>query len=122
MHILAKKGLELFIQQEFYEAHEYFERAWRETRDDSREFYRVLIHLCGGFFRLTQGRVDAAMKFFNRAQYWLSDFSPTYRSIDVASLQEQVQGLLNHHHGKKGVDILKATFPPIREILQERSE
>jgi len=41
MHIQAQKGLCLFTRREFYEAHEYFERAWRETQDDSREFYPI---------------------------------------------------------------------------------
>jgi len=41
MHIQAQKGLGLFTRREFYEAHEYIERAWRETQDDSREFYPI---------------------------------------------------------------------------------
>jgi len=121
MHKLAENGLKLFIKQDFYEAHEYFEHAWRETQDDSREFYRVLIHLCGGFFRLTQGRADAAVKFFNRARYWLDSFPSPYMGIDTAGLQEQVDSLLNINESKTPTDTLQAYFPPIRNLLLERS-
>ncbi len=79
-------GIELFNQRKFYEAHEYFEAAWRATYDDSREFYRVLLQISGGFFRLTQDRPAAAKKFFSRAQHWLEGFLPSHCGFDTANM------------------------------------
>lgn len=80
---LLEKGLELFNQSQFLEAHEYFESAWRETSDESREFYRALLHLSGGFYRLSQGRPSAAKKFFMHAQLWLTRFSNPFLGINT---------------------------------------
>lgn len=122
MHEQAQIGLKLFIQRLFFEAHEYFERAWRETQDGSREFYRALIHLSGGFFQLTQGRTDAAVKFFARARHWLSFFPNPYHNIDTDLLHEQLTALLGSADtDQTSKNILEMYFPPIRKILQERS-
>ncbi len=121
MHVLAQKGLNLFNRREFYEAHEYFEHAWRETHDDSREFYRVLIHLTGGFFRLTQGRRDAAIKFFDRAHFWLKGFPSPYFGIDTDDLRDQLSNLRRAASQiKESNTILETYFPPIQKIIQER--
>ena len=121
MHTQAQKGVDLFTQREFYESHEYFERAWRETKDESKEFYRVLIHLSGGFFRLTQGRVEAARKFFARAQHWLTFFLSSAFGIDTQRLREQVTHLLHQTSlNIKSSAILETEFPPIQHLLQER--
>lgn len=53
-------GIRLLNQDQFYEAHEAFETAWRRTQDPSREFYRALLHISGRFFRLSQSRPEAA--------------------------------------------------------------
>ncbi len=121
MHVQAQKGLDFFTSREFYEAHEYFERAWRETQDDSREFYRVLIHLTGGFFRLTQGRRDAAMKFFDRSHFWLKSFPSPYLGINADDLRDQLSDLRRAiSQVKDSNTILETYFPPIQKIIQKR--
>lgn len=85
------EGIWFFNQRNFYAAHEFFEDAWRETPDHSREFYRALLHISGGFFRLTQGKSGAAMKFFEHAARWLSEFEPDYLGFDLTGLQRLLQ-------------------------------
>jgi hypothetical protein len=94
IHPEALKGLHLFNQGSFYDAHEYFEEAWRATPPDEREFYRVLLQLSGGFFRLTQDRPSAARKFFDRALYWLKPFPADHLGMDVTSLRAGLNALL----------------------------
>lgn len=90
----AAKGIQAFNQGEFYAAHEYFEDAWRETSDESRDFYRALLMLSGGYFRLTEDRTDAAMKFFTRAIQWMEGFSNPYKDINTAAIKAKLTGLL----------------------------
>ncbi len=88
------QGLYLFNQGYFYEAHEYFEDAWRETEDDSREFYRVLLQLSGGFFRLNQRRPQAAKKFFSHALGWLERFPNPTLDFDTLALKNWLKELI----------------------------
>lgn len=107
-------GIELFNQRKFYEAHEYFEAAWRATFDDSREFYRVLLQISGGFYRLVQDRPAAAHKFFLRARFWLEAFLPSHCGFDTANLNAYLGDLL--HAIEDDVDaetILAQQFKPL---------
>ena len=36
LHPKVPTGIDAFVQGDFYEAHVYFEDAWRETMDESR--------------------------------------------------------------------------------------
>jgi predicted metal-dependent hydrolase len=87
LHQNVIKGQQAFNQGAYYAAHEYFEDAWRETLDGSREFYRALIMLSGGYFRLTQDRPDAALKFFSSALKWMEGFPSVYKGINTAAIK-----------------------------------
>jgi hypothetical protein len=80
------QGLSLFNKDEYYEAHEAFETTWQKTQDPSREFFRALIHISGGFFRLTQNRPEAAIKFFEHALKWLMLFPDTHLGFNITLL------------------------------------
>lgn len=89
------QGIQIFNQGNYFAAHEYFEDAWRDTPDDSREFYRALLHLSGGYYRLTQDRPGAARKFFARAMAWTEPFSSPHFGIDTAAIIAQLQILID---------------------------
>ncbi len=109
------QGLRTFNQQAFYEAHEHFEDAWRQTPTDDREFFRAFLHLSGGFYRLTQDRPEAARKFFSHAKKWLANFPDSYHGFDVSQIMEVVQRLINTINQKIPSDeILKDQFQPIQ--------
>jgi len=91
---IAKQGLNAFNSHDFYEAHEFFEKAWRETPDDTRELYRGLLHLSGGCFRLTQDRPEAARKFFTRALHWITPFPEEFLGIDTGQITRGTINLL----------------------------
>lgn len=84
----VKQGLIAFNQKSYYQAHEYFEDAWRGTSDPSREFYRALLHISGGFYRLTQGKPDGSQKFFEHALKWLDVFDPHYLGFNLIKLKQ----------------------------------
>jgi predicted metal-dependent hydrolase len=89
------QGIQAFNQGKYFSAHEYFEDAWRDTPDDSREFYRALLHLSGGYYRLTQDRSAAARKFFVRGLAWIEHFSSPHLGIDTAAIIAHLQILID---------------------------
>ena len=88
------RGLRAFNQRAFYEAHEHFETAWRQTPGEEREFFRAFLHMSGGFFRLTQNRPAAAKKFFAHAHKWFSGFEERHYRFDVAQILNQLEHLM----------------------------
>lgn len=110
----ALKGLQAFNRQAFYDAHEYFETAWRTSPLDEREFYRALLQISGGFYRLTEDRPTAALKFFDRARFWLQTFPSTFKSVNVKALQGWLAALLNAlAEGYPSNEIIHHYFHPI---------
>lgn len=96
VHQHVANGVQAFNRGDFYEAHEHFESAWRAVLDDTREFFRALLLISGGFFRLTQNRSDAAKKFFTNALGWLLPFPDHYSGFDVSNLKAYLQILIDH--------------------------
>jgi predicted metal-dependent hydrolase len=110
----AIQGLKSFNHQQFYKAHEGFESAWRESPDETREFYRALLQLSGGYFRLTQGRAEAAHKFFTRALNWLEPFPNPYKSIDTDQIRHALKHLVEAiNDGQPPKLIVQSHFHPI---------
>lgn len=87
-------GLDLFNQGHYYQAHESFETAWRKTETPAREFFRALIHISGGFYRLSQNRPTAAKKFFKHALKWLALFPNRYLGFNTALLQDDLTTII----------------------------
>ncbi len=118
----VKTGLEAFRNEEFYAAHEYFEDAWRVTSDPSREFFRALLHLSGGFFRLTQLRPSAAKKFFTHATKWLTFFPSPFAGIQTDLLIFYLEQMINAiDEGNPSDIILREHFEPIQSLLEMRT-
>ncbi len=116
------QGLRAFNQGEYFSAHEYFEDAWRETPDSSREFYRSLLQISAGFYRLTEDRSSAAKKFFRRALHWLQFFSNTHMSLEVQKIRNLLVQLIDDiDAGKPSKDILKKHAIQIAWESQEKS-
>ena len=84
----VRMGLVSFRERSFYKAHEYFEEAWRETYGPKREFFRILLHISGGFFRLSEEKTHAARKFFEHALKWLTIIESAFYGFDLENSKE----------------------------------
>jgi predicted metal-dependent hydrolase len=116
-----QRGLSAYNQGAFYDAHEHFETAWRQTPGDAREFFRAFLHLSGGFFRLTQDRPEAARKFFVHAKKWFSGVPDHHHGFDVVHLLLFLEQLINLIDQSVPADeILANQFQPIQP-LERRS-
>ena len=110
----VRQGLQHFNNRSFYQAHEDFEAAWRETSGFEREFYRALLQISGGYFRLTQGNGPGAQKFFNLALGWLSQFPPSFQGVNNLTIQKNIKAVLNDlGRGRHPSATLEQHFQPI---------
>jgi predicted metal-dependent hydrolase len=110
------QGLRLFNHNLYYEAHEAFEDAWRKTADPSREFFRALLQISGGFYRLSQDRPTAAKKFFKHADYWLTFFPETHLGVNIPDLKRNLQLIIdaidrNKVHYQKFQKMIRSLLP-----------
>jgi len=114
IYINVREGLRLYNQREFYTAHEFFEDVWRQTPGDTREFFRALLQICAGYYRLTQNRSEAAKKLFSRALYWLQPFPKHHLGFDIIFIRGHIEALIEAiSSNMPSESILEALFQPL---------
>jgi uncharacterized protein len=91
LHLLALKGIQLFNQEQFFEAHEELELAWREERGPIRDVYRGILQVGLGYYHIQRGNYKGAVKMFQRCRSWLAPYPSVCRGIDVERLRQDYQ-------------------------------
>jgi predicted metal-dependent hydrolase len=84
---LALKGIALFNQHEFFEAHEELEHAWNEESGPARELYRGILQVAVAYLQITRHNYNGALKMFLRMRQWLDPLPDACRGVDVAQLR-----------------------------------
>jgi CheY-like chemotaxis protein len=84
---LAIRGLELFNQGEFFEAHEVLEDAWNEDSSPGRELYRAILQVAVAYLQIERENYNGAVKMFLRVRQWIDPLPDNCRGVDVAALR-----------------------------------
>ncbi|MGH2523753.1 MAG: DUF309 domain-containing protein [Anaerolineales bacterium] len=83
----AHKGIALFNQREYFEAHEELEHAWNEESGPARELYRGILQVAVAYLQITRRNYNGALKMFLRMRQWLDPLPDRCRGVDVAQLR-----------------------------------
>ena len=89
----ARRGLELFNQRRYFEAHEELEVAWRAEACIVRELYRGILQVAVAFHHLLRGNYIGASKMLFRAQRWLAPFPAFCLGIELARFCQDVKNV-----------------------------
>jgi predicted metal-dependent hydrolase len=85
---LVLRGLELFNEGEYFEAHEVLETAWRAEPRPVRELYRGILQIAVAYYHIQHGNYRGAVKLFLRSRTWLSPFPAQCCGIDLARFRQ----------------------------------
>jgi uncharacterized protein len=85
---LVIEGLELFNAQEYFEAHESLETAWRQEPGPIRQLYQGILQVSVAYYHLRRKNYAGARKVFQRCHKWLEPFPDICRGIDLASFRQ----------------------------------
>lgn len=84
---LAKRGIELFNQRDFFEAHEILEEAWNEDQSLGRELYRAILQVAVAYLQIERKNYSGAIKMFWRVRQWIEPLPKTCRGVNVEVLR-----------------------------------
>lgn len=90
---LAKKGLALFNQGQYFEAHEELEHAWNGDDGPGRELYRAILQVGVAYLQIERGNFKGAHKMLLRVRQWLDPLPARCRGVDVAQLRRDAQAV-----------------------------
>lgn len=92
------KGIQLFNQKKFFDAHEELELAWRDELEPIRNLYRGILQIGVAYFHIQRRNFTGAQKMFIRAEKWLSPYSGIYLGINIEKLKQdalKISGMLD---------------------------
>lgn len=114
---LAKEGLELFNQGEFYKCHDALEEAWNLDKSPARNLYRGVLQVGIAYFQIERGNYRGAVKMLLRVRQWLDPLPDICRGIDVADLRQNATAV-QHALTSLGPDRIdefdRTLFKPVR--------
>ncbi len=87
IHPLALKGIKLFNESKYFEAHEELELAWRAERGPIRELYRGILQVGVAYYHILNGNYRGGKIMIERAQKWLKLFPNICLGVDVQKLR-----------------------------------
>ena len=88
------RGIELFNQGRYWEAHEAWEEAWMPDRHGpDRGFYKGLIQVAAGCFHYQRRNRRGALNKWRSGAAYLLPYLPRHRGVDLAPLVSRVDEL-----------------------------
>ena len=87
---LYRRGIQLFNERNFFDAHEAWEDVWRETNGREKKFLQGLIQVAVAFHHHSTGNVVGACSLFERARKNLIAYPETFHGISITTLTESV--------------------------------
>jgi hypothetical protein len=83
----ALYGLEAFNKREYFEAHEFLERAWMADDTKGKDLYRAILQVSVAYYQITRGNYRGAVKMFWRVRQWIGPLPEICRGVNVQSLR-----------------------------------
>jgi predicted metal-dependent hydrolase len=114
------RGIALFNNREFWEAHEAWEEIWQNHPEDGRFFIQGLIQLAAAYHQLLRKIYRGYVIHLKRAQERLMLFPALFLGINVAALLETIDASLKTielEESQAEVDFSQMEIPEI-ELAQ----
>jgi predicted metal-dependent hydrolase len=86
------RGIELFNQAEFFEAHEVLEDVWRAAPQEEKKFLQGLIQIAVGLHHYSTGNKVGARSLLARADNNLAGYDRGLAGLRIAPLRASLAG------------------------------
>lgn len=87
LHNNAVRGIRLFNQRKFFDAHEELEIAWRDEQSELRDLYRGILQVGVAYYHIQRKNYSGALKLLQRSQKWLKPFPNQVHGINLKKLK-----------------------------------
>ncbi|MFN8464370.1 MAG: DUF309 domain-containing protein [Caldilineaceae bacterium] len=84
---LARHGIEEFNAGEYFEQHEWLEKAWLEEERPIREMYQGILQIGVGFLQIERGNWMGAIKLLRRGLPRLRALPSVCQGVDIAAFR-----------------------------------
>jgi uncharacterized protein len=81
-----RRGIRLFNERHFFDAHEVWEDVWRESAGPEKKFLQGLIQVAVAFHHHSTGNVVGARSLLERARKNLVEYPGDFGGIELSAL------------------------------------
>jgi uncharacterized protein len=85
-----RRGMELFNQAHFFDAHEVWEDVWRAAPAPEKNFLQGLIQLAVGFHHHSTGNLVGARSLLRRGCGNLAKYADEHGGVNLLRIREEV--------------------------------
>ena len=107
-----ERGVDLFNQGRFFDAHEILEDVWRHSPIGDKKFFQGLVQIAVAFHHHSTGNLTGMRSVLRRALTNLSSAPRDFSGIDLASLRYSLSAWLDAAEPQQ----LPQTLPRIEQI------
>ena len=83
-----RRGIKLFNERHFFDAHEVWEDVWRESTGPEKKFLQGLIQVAVAFHHHSTGNLVGARSLLERARRNLAEYPGEFGGIQLTALLE----------------------------------
>lgn len=94
LHPEAVRGIALFNDGQYWEAHEALEAAWKEERGPARHLYKGILQAGVMYLQIERGNYVGMAKMYARCKKWLRPWPPVCRGVEVEQLRADVEAAM----------------------------
>lgn len=87
----VERGIELFHEGRYWEAHEELEKAWNHAALPERFFLQSLVHCAAAWHHAERGNFLGAVLQARRAARKLAGYLPEHGGLDTRALARQLE-------------------------------
>ena len=95
-----KEAIDLFNNQQWYEAHDAFEDIWNDLVGDERQIVQGILQVSVSQFHLNKGNLNGAMILLGEGLGRIRNRVSEDLEIDLVLLCSSLESLLNKLHSK----------------------
>jgi len=121
LHPMAIKGIQLFDEGHYWEAHEALEAAWKDEPQPVRFLYQGILQAGIIYLQIERGNFQGMAKMAERCKKWLRPWPEHCRGVDVSQLRADVAAAVAEA-GRLGPERLrefnKSLFKKIKRVPQ----
>ncbi|MGA3210956.1 MAG: DUF309 domain-containing protein [Terriglobales bacterium] len=85
-----QRGLDVFNDGRYFDAHEILEDVWRESKGNDRRFLQGLIQIAVALHHYANGNLAGAKSVFKRAEMNLASYPEGFGALYLAELRATV--------------------------------
>ena len=109
-----QEAIDLFNNQEWYEAHDAFEDIWNDLVGDERQIIQGILQVSVSQFHLNKGNVNGAMILLGEGLGRIRNRVSDDLEIDLILLCRSLESLLNKLHTKEPLN--QSDVPFLKKI------